>query len=303
MTPEAIGSIPPQVLSEEQRAFFFEHGYLCLEGLVPEELVGRLQAALGELIDRARPLTESDENYVLQSGHSADAPRLRRVYNVSDHHATFWEFASQSIVLEMVADLVGPDVKFREAYINLKWAGGGDAVEWHQDMPFFPHTNRAVVTTLMYLEDVTPDMGPFMVIPGSHRGELFDHYGADGTWAGRVSDADLGRVDLDTAVSFTGPAGTVVAIDPVMIHGSERNDSARSRPLLITGYAAADSFAYTSMPAAITSKYATQIVRGKPATHAHHDPMRLRMPPDWSGRYTSIFEDQQREKRVIPQEG
>ena len=297
MTPEEILSHPARRLSDEQRRFYFEEGYLRLPEPVPAALLTRMQAAVARLVEESRTLTESNDDYVLQDGHTAEVPRMRRVYRATDHDPVFWEFAAQSTLPEVVGDLVGPDVKFREAYVNFKWSKGGDAVEWHQDLPFFPHTNRALLTTLTYLSDVGDDMGPFMVVPQSHKGEMFDHYDADGGWAGRISDTDLPRVAADTAVRFAGPAGTVIIIDSGMIHGSDANQSDRIRPLLVTGYAAADAFAYTAMPAAMTESRARQIVRGRPATHAHHEELRLRMPPDWSQRYTSIFEDQQKEGR------
>jgi ectoine hydroxylase len=230
---------------------------------VPEDLLERMRGALGVLVERSREITKSDDNWVLQDDHTAAAPRLRRVYRVADHHPTFWEFASRSILPEVVGDLVGPDVKFRESYVNFKWSKGGDAVQWHQDTPFFPHTNRALVTTMILLADVTPDMGPIAVVPRSHHGPMYEHYDDRGHWTGHIGDADVESAATETAVSFCGPAGTVVFMDSWAVHGSRRNDSGKGRPLLITGHAAADAFAYTAMP------------------------------PDWSGGYTSIFEDQQ----------
>jgi hypothetical protein len=45
----------------------------------------------------------------------------------------------------------------------------------------------------------------------------------------------------------------------------------------------------------IRSKYDQAILRGKIAEFAQHDPRPCRMPPDWSGGYSSIFALQQRE--------
>lgn len=297
MTPEQILSLPAKVLTEEQRRFFFEVGYVCLPAFVPTDLLVRLQVASNSLIERSRSIHESHDEWVVAKDHSAEAPKLRRVYRVTDFDDAFWDFAAQSALPDVVADLVGPNVQFREAYINYKWAEGGDPVEWHQDLPFLPHTNKAVVTTLTYLADVTVDMGPFMVVPKSHKGELFDHYDADGTWVGRISDKDLSRVATDTAAEFVGPAGTVIFMDSSAVHGSRRNISTRSRPVLVTGYAAADAIGYGRNQASQIASQATSVVRGEPALYAHHEPYRMRLPPDWSGGYSSIFEVQQKEER------
>ena len=297
MTPDEILSYPPRVLTQAQRELYFDQGYLQVERFVGEDWLARLRAATAEIIDRSRSLTASNDMLVLEPDHAADSPRLRRLCCAADHHPTYWEYASKS----RHADLVGSDVKFRECMINFKWAGSGDEVSWHQDIPFHPHTNMTPLNTLLCLEDVTPDMGPLMLIPGSHKGELFDHYDTAGAWAGRISDADLKRVPVEEAVAVTGPAGSLTVTHGCMIHASERSHSDRNRPLLICGYSSADAFCYTTIE--YVSRYIWQIVRGEPAKFAHHDPVRLRLPPDLSGRYASNFEDRQGEERPNPYGG
>ena len=53
------------------------------------------------------------------------------------------------------------------------------------------------------------------------------------------------------------------------------------------GAAFYDAFPYTPNPSA--SEHYRDLVRGKPARWAHHDPRPCLIPPDWSGGYTSIF--------------
>ena len=295
MTPESILACPPTVLSQAQREAYFAEGYLHLEGFLAREPLARLREATAAMVEESRGARESGDKFVLVPGHSAAAPRLLRLYRAADHHPEYWDVTARSGITDAVADLLGPDVKFREAMINFKWSGGGDAVAWHQDMPFHLFTNRAVLTVLLALEDVEADMGPLLVVAGSHKGSMHDHYGADGHWAGRISDQDLESLPTGAAVALTGPAGSLSIIDSFTVHGSARNDSDRMRPLLILGYCAADAFCYT--PLSSVSRHTWEIVRGQPARHAHHEAMRLRVPPDWSGGYTSIFEDQQGRSR------
>jgi hypothetical protein len=44
--------------------------------------------------------------------------------------------------VDMVADLIGPDVKFHHCKINLKLSGAKTEVAYHQDFAYTPHTNR-----------------------------------------------------------------------------------------------------------------------------------------------------------------
>ena len=293
MTLDEVLSHAPSVLSPVQRSAYFELGYLHLEGLVSAEWVERLRRATARMIELSRPLTESNRMFVLDEGHTEQAPRLRRLTCAVEHDPDFWAYASESLLPDLAADLVGPDVKFRESLINFKWARGGDEVRWHQDLPFYPHTNTTPLLMLTYLEDVEPDQAPLMVIPGSHRLGLLDHYDREDRWLGRVVDEELERVRLERAIPLTGPAGTVIVLHGCVVHGSLRNESDRNRPLLTCGYSSADAFCYTPLnPPANECRYLWRIVRGEPAKYAHHEGGRFRLPPDLSDAYSSIFEMQ-----------
>ncbi len=296
MTPEKILSYPARTLTEAQRRSYFREGYLHLPDLITDEHLNRVQNATREMVEQSREVTRSNTQFVLEPDHSCDNPRLRRMNRAVDYHPDYWAYASQSILPDVVADLVGPDVKFRESMINFKWSGGGDKVQWHQDIPFYPHTNLTPLIALLHLVDVTPDMGPLRVIPGSHLGPLFEHYDENDRWIGRVNDDDLKKVDLEAALELPGKAGSLTVIHGCMLHGSGRNRSDRRRPLLVCGYSSADAFSYT--PLGNVTRYTWQIVRGQPAREAHHDGVSLRIPPDWSQSYTSIFEDQHGEQRA-----
>jgi ectoine hydroxylase-related dioxygenase (phytanoyl-CoA dioxygenase family) len=282
MTPEQVLAHPARVMTEAQRRDFFRDGFATLPGLIDAKTCAALRGALAEIAEIARERPGSDADFTVAPGHSAAKPLLITVRRVHDMHPAFWRFAARSRLPDLAADLVGPDVKFREAYVNLKRARDGEAVSWHQDFPFFPMTNRAMVTTLTYLDDVTPDMGPIAVVPGSHRGPLFDHYDPKGQWSGRLAEGDEARAGLDRAAMQPGPAGTVVVFDSCMLHGSAPNVSGRDRPVLVMGYAAADAFPYTATPPSMLSPRTWQIVRGKVAPFAHHEAVSVRVPPDWS---------------------
>jgi phytanoyl-CoA hydroxylase len=47
----------------------------------------------------------------------------------------------ESAMVDMVADLIGPDVKFHHCKINLKLPGSHTEVGYHQDFAYTPHTN------------------------------------------------------------------------------------------------------------------------------------------------------------------
>ncbi len=295
MTPDEILSIRPKVLTEKQRESYLEDGYLLLEKVVSDEWLERLRAVTNQMVDDSRQVTRSDAVWDLEDGHNAETPRLRRLSSPNDHHPTYWEFASRSVLPDIVADLVGPNVKFHHSKLNFKWARVGEEVKWHQDIGFWPHTNYSPCTLGTYLYDCTMEQGPLGVIKGSHNGPLYDQYNDKGEWIGCVSDEDAAGLDVSKVVYLDGPPGSVTIHNCRTIHGSRPNRSDEGRPLLLNVYAAADAFPYTPNP--LHSKYDQEIVRGKPVRWADHDPRPCLVPPDWSGGYTSIFALQQEEKR------
>jgi len=293
MTPEEILSHEPKVLTRKQRESYFQDGYILLEKVIPDDWIDRLRATTEEMVDRSREIDKSDETWDLDENHSADAPRLRRLSSPNDHHPVYWDYASKSVLPDVLADLVGPNVKFHHSKLNFKWSGGGDEVKWHQDISFWPHTNYSPCTAGTYIYDCGMEQGPLAVYPGSHDHELYDQYNSEGEWTGCLNPEDATTIDMKKAVFLDGPAGSVTVHNCRTLHYSARNDSDIPRPLLLNVYSAADAMPYTHNP--LHSRYDQAIVRGTRTRRAHHDPRPCLLPPDWSGGYTSIFALQQEE--------
>lgn len=295
MKPEAILSRAPISITQAQREFYFENGYLVLEKFIPDEWLERLWTVTNRFIDESRSLTGSNDKFDVEAGHTAENPRLRRLTQPVEHDPLYWEFACKSPLTDLAEDLLGPDLLFHHAKLNFKWSGGGEEVKWHQDIPFWPHTNDSVMTMGLYLEDVDDVMGPLGVIPGSHRGETYDHYNSNDEWVGALSDADHAKADPEkNAVYLPGPAGSVTVHHCRTLHGSRPNmHPTRSRPLLLNAMSSADALPITPNPT--PSSHNRELVRGRPAQYAHMEPYPGRLPPDWSVGYSSIFALQQEE--------
>jgi len=298
MTPEQILAIPPRVLTQAQREAYFNDGFIILEKIIGDEWVKKLRDATDELIERSRKVTKSDAVWDLEPDHRPDAPRLRRVSSPVEQHPVYWEYCTKSVMPDVVADLVGPDVKYHHSKLNFKWKHGGEEVKWHYDISFWPHTNYSPLTIGTYIYECNMEQGPVGFIPGSHRIDpVLDQYDAEGNWVGCLSDGDIVKLETAKAVYAVAPAGSLTLHNCRTVHGSPRNDSDLGRPLLLYTLTSADAFPYTGNP--IRSKYDQAIVRGKRAQFAHHDPRPCLIPPDWSGGYTSIFSLQQKEDAKV----
>ena len=300
MERKSIELIAPTVLSEDQRQSFFNDGYLFLDRFVEPSPLSQMQAATHTVIQRSAQLSAPNTDFSFGAIHSEASPRPTRLYRAADEDAAFWNYVSGAETLDAVADLVGPSVRYRESYINFKWPDGGVAVDWHQDFAFFPQTNRSTLTTVTYLEDVNSDMGPLLVVPGSHTREVFDHYDKDDRFAGKIRDEDFERARVDEAVELVGPAGSVVIFDGCLIHGSNVNQSANSRSVLVTGYSAGDAFPYTELPPLHADRHAWRILRGERPHFAHCETVKVRVPPVWADDgFKPIFDLQQKRNGAV----
>ncbi len=297
MTPEQVLSHPARVLSQAQREAYFADGYVLIERLISDEWLERLRAVTAEFVEKSRGVAESDDVFDLAPEHDAARPTIRRIKEPDARHPAYWDFAT-GIIADVAADLVGPDVVFHHSKLNFKWRSGGNAVQWHQDIQFYPHTNYSPLTIGTYLYDAGADDGPVAILPGSHEGPLYDLYDGNGQWTGALSEADAGALDLGGVRHLTGPAGSITVHNCRAVHGSPPSAASTGRPLLLNAYAAADAFAYTPNPSG-THHY-RQVVRGKAARMAQHDPRPCPIPPDWSGGYTSIFAAQAGEDAAAP---
>ena len=110
-------------------------------------------------------------------------------------------------------------------------------VEWHQDLAYYPLTNRDSLAILFYLDHAGTRKGCLQVIPGSHLGPPMDHT-RDGYFQGRITEP----IDESKAVALAGEAGTAIFIHGMTPHASAPNTSSLARRTLIVSYRAADAF-------------------------------------------------------------
>ena len=276
------------IIDAAARERYVEDGFLVVPAYVGGEWLSRLRAVVAVKIEESRALTASDDQFDLAPDHTAEKPNIRRLRKAVDQHPELWAFATDPSVVDLVADVVGPDVRFHSSKLNFKWSEGGDAVRWHQDIPGWPHTNCDVLTFGVYLDDTGAEQGPLTAISGTHRGTIFDHFDDDGRWSGALRARDVATLDTKSVVDLCGPAGTIVLLHCRVVHGSATNCSPRMRPLLLNVYAAADALPMTPAPAS-TSRTGV-LVRGQEPTHVRLEPYLGRLPPRWDQvGYRSIF--------------
>ncbi len=229
-----------ECLTEVQKAAYEANGYLLVENRIPEDWLAKIHAEIARFEDEAATMTASNDRLDLEDSHTAEDPRLRRIklpHTISD---VFHELMLSDHVLAPARDLIGPNLRLHTSKLNMKSAGYGAAVEWHQDYAFYPHTNDDILAIGICIDDMAEENGPLMVFPGSHRGPVFDHH-VDGVFAGAMLPEENG-LDMADAVPLTGPAGSISIHHGRIVHGSALNRSDRPRRILFYEMMAADAF-------------------------------------------------------------
>lgn len=275
-------------LTDEKIDAYRRDGYVALTGVIDARRIAELRAATERFVDRSRTISASDGLFDLDPLHSAQTPTLRRIKNPADNDPLYRWVAFESPIPDIVAELLGPDVKFHHSKLNLKGGRVGAPVEWHQDATFYPHSNDDVLAVGLLLDDATAENGCLVVLPGSHREKVHEHYDDGGRFIGRMRDEDIGRFDAGKGQLLELPAGSIHIHHYRLIHWSAPNTSPDDRRLLINAYSAADAMPLSADPT--KTRFFGAIVRGRPALTARRTAGDIRLPPDFSKGYSSIYE-------------
>ncbi len=282
-------------LSVEQLDHYRREGYVVAERFLSPSALKLLDRTIRQISDKA--IASGDWAGVLEVEPEPAGGGLvaRRIYSPFDQHEDFRAVATDPRLLDCIEALIGPNITLQHSKLNMKPAQVGSAVEWHQDMAYFPHTNDDLVTTLIYLDDATVENGCLQVLPRHHT-HFFDHALADGSFAGMITeDLDSGR--FGKSVPLAAPAGSVIFMHCITPHSSLPNRSQHGRRTLIYEYRAADSFPIYFSEMTMVAEAKFRLVRGRPATHA-----RLAGPAPLIprvGKFASLYELQQKAKESL----
>ena len=245
---------------------FRRDGYLLLLDVLPADTLSRLASEFEgwkeESRGHARPWGRTHDDrprFDVEPGHCAERPALRRIASPIEISDTYLDVMRHNAALDAVAEILGPNLRFNNAKINSKLPGAATQVQFHQDFLFEPRTNDDMITVLMFIDDCQRENGPLQVVPGTHRGPLFEHW-HDGVFTGMVDEDIMAEMSV-RAVPCYGPAGSACLMHTRLMHGSGPNLSDRPRTLFICEYCAEDS--YPLQANSIPSRYMEEIVRGE----------------------------------------
>ena len=185
------------MITEHEKDFFLEHGYLAVEGVLAGAHLTAIQRAFDDV-------WEAEGNkHVTQHGLLKYRPFIDLIEHppILDRHRAI--FGNQVQLLQYDLLRQGPhNTAFPER-------------SWHRDF-VFPGERPLAINTILFIDDVRTETGPTRVVPGSHRGEAVP------------SHEQRGRA-LEGEVAVQCAAGTAIFINGALWHTGGRNTSAGLR--------------------------------------------------------------------------
>jgi ectoine hydroxylase-related dioxygenase (phytanoyl-CoA dioxygenase family) len=232
---------PFRRLTSEQVAQFDEHGYVVLPDLIAPDAVAAATAELDRFeaeVDAFLQTRKDGRLSVAETGaltvapHGvARAPELRAL-------------SADSAIVDLCADLVGPDVRLYWDQAVYKKTEKPRRVPWHQDNGYVYVEPQAYLTVWLALTDATVDNGCPWIAPGRHRlGTLAHHYVEPLGWECLVDG------EADDAVAAAVPAGGAVVFSSLTPHLTGPNVTDAVRKAYILQYCPSDAVVLQGDPA------------------------------------------------------
>ena len=198
------------MLSEAEIATYREKGWIVPDYRVPDALLAEAREAFDSM---ARERPDYADLY----------PDLLRA------NPRFFDIGRDPALLDILAQIMGPDIVLWTAAVFGKPAGQGKATPWHQDGEYWPIRPLETVTAWVALDASTPENGCLRVVPGSHKPRrLFRHERREGDYTLHQEVADS-AVDPGQAEDIVLEPGQVSLHDVYLVHGSGPNRSPHRR--------------------------------------------------------------------------
>lgn len=164
----------------------------------------------------------------------------RDAYAINCYQArvsSLWDLCQLPAVLDVVEQILGPDIICWASHLFNKQAGDSRSVPWHQDAVFWHLHPAKTLTVWLAIDDADPENSALEFIPGSHTQQIpFERN--DG---GQVLNLQaVNPEQYGSSVYNTLRAGQFSVHHDLLLHGSKPNASERRRCGLTLRYSTPD---------------------------------------------------------------
>ncbi|MEX3014769.1 phytanoyl-CoA dioxygenase family protein [Gymnodinialimonas hymeniacidonis] len=153
--------------------------------------------------------------------------------------AGIWDIATDARILDLVQDIIGPDIICWASAILSKKPDGSRQVPWHQDASFWKLSPARTVTVWLAIDDADAENAAMRFIPGTHNRGVIEtsEMGADSVFHKGIADAEQYGAPFVNALK----AGQASLHADMLVHGSDINRSNRRRCGLTLRYCSPES--------------------------------------------------------------
>ncbi|MEM0990538.1 MAG: phytanoyl-CoA dioxygenase family protein [Pseudomonadota bacterium] len=142
----------------------------------------------------------------------------------------FLNYARDPNILDMISQVIGPDICLWNMSFFAKPAQNGKRTPWHQDGQYWPIRPLATCTVWIAVDAATRENGCLRYIPGSHKGaRLRGHFQTDDQNVTLNQELKAEEYDENAAEDLVLEAGQMALHDVYIAHGSEENLSPHPR--------------------------------------------------------------------------
>ena len=279
------------MFTPDQIDHYNSEGYVVYPDFVSGDALASLKAKIDRISEGNTKANHDNTRMEMEPSQEPDGTLVRRIYEPCTYYDVFKDFSESTALLDCVEQLFGPNLVFHYSKINMKPQNIGSVVEWHQDLSYYPLTNRDSVSILFYLDDTTEENGCLKVIPRRHTEPLMSH-STNGFFRGKVTE----EVDDSEAVLLEGSGGSAIFMSCMTPHSSAINSSDRSRKTLILSYRAADAYPIHCGVMSNKVETYTRLVRGERATTARFTMTDFPVP-QYEDEIASLYDLQERSRK------
>ena len=228
--------------TERQLATYREDGFLVQRGVIPPDRIEELRAAADAVM--AEDAVNPPEVHVVRE----KSGPVRSVFCAHRGIEPFRDLCRSEPIAGPVKQIFGDDAYVFHSKLNYKESFEGTVWLWHQDYGYWRYdgVDDRMASALVMLGPNTSANGCVMLIRGSHRWGVLDHYSDEVTTSYKqwcITPAALREHITDEAmiIPIEGEAGDVCFFDCRTVHGSNHNLSPAKRYSLIYAFAAIDN--------------------------------------------------------------
>jgi ectoine hydroxylase-related dioxygenase (phytanoyl-CoA dioxygenase family) len=163
-------------LSEDETRSFSSRGFLTMTSIAPADEVAGIRKIMQDLVDRRAGEKEGSFFDTMEGSTSQGVLRSIQITNASVHHRQLLETSYVRNATRIAHQLLSPQCFLLSDFLLLKPANVGAGTPWHQDEAYSdPEYDHAQLTFWMPLQDVGPEDGCMIYLPGSHLMGVLQH--------------------------------------------------------------------------------------------------------------------------------